>query len=246
MLVTLIYHRKLDETWQTAAEALQNRLGIALIGRSKGQKNVLSRDFVTESLDVGGQTYRYRQPEGAFSQPNAAVCRDMLEWACAAADGLGGDLLELYCGNGNFTLPLARRFGRVLATEVSKTSVQAAQWNISANGADNIRIARLSAEEFTEAYTGAREFRRLNEQNITLADYCFSTVFVDPPRAGIDDATLALLKGFDNIIYISCNPETLRANLHTLIKTHDVAAAAMFDQFPFTHHIESGLLLKKR
>ena len=68
MLVTLIYHRKLDETWQTAAEALQNRLGIALIGRSKGQKNVLSRDFVTESLDVGGQTYRYRQPEGAFSR----------------------------------------------------------------------------------------------------------------------------------------------------------------------------------
>lgn len=70
---------------------------------------------------------------GSFTQPNAAVCRKMLEWACRAAEGLGGDLLELYCGNGNFTLPLSRYFRQVLATEISKTSVSAAQWNIEAN-----------------------------------------------------------------------------------------------------------------
>jgi len=133
-----------------------------------------------------------------------------------------------------------------LATEVSKTSVQAAQWNIEANGADNIRIARLSAEEFTEAFNGSREFRRLQEQQIDLAEYGFSTVFVDPPRAGVDDDTLKLLARFERIIYISCNPETLAANLHTLSQTHRIRACALFDQFPFTPHIESGVVLVRK
>ena len=246
MLVSLIYHKKLDDTWLAAAQALQTQLGIAVIGRSRGQKCVLAQDFVTERLNVHGREFQYRQIEGSFTQPNAQVCEKMLAWACDCAAGLGGDLLELYCGNGNFTLPLAQHFQRVLATEVSKTSVQAAQWNIAANQIDNIAIARLSAEEFTEAYLGQREFRRLQEQGIVLADYRFSTIFIDPPRAGVDDATLQLVAQFDNIIYISCNPETLYANLVRLTETHQVVRCALFDQFPFTHHIESGVFLQKR
>ncbi len=246
MLVTMIYHKKLDAEWQAAAQALQNALGIAIIGRSRGQKVVLAQDFVTEKLTVNEQTFVYRQIEGSFTQPNAYVCEKMLTWAVDCADGLGGDMLELYCGNGNFTLPLATRFTRVLATEVSKTSVNAALWNIEANSSDNVQIARLSAEEFTEAYLGSREFRRLQEQGIVLADYRFSTIFVDPPRAGVDAETLKLVAQFDNVIYISCNPDTLRSNLDTLTQTHRIERMALFDQFPFTHHIESGVLLKKR
>lgn len=246
MLVSLIYHKKLDEAWRHEAQALQRRFGIFVIGRSRGQKCVLSQDFVTEKLSVGGKTFVYRQTEGSFSQPNARVCEKMLEWACGSAQGLGGDLLELYCGNGNFTLPLAGCFRRVLATEVSKASVRAAQWGIAANGAGNIAIARLCAQEFAEAYAGRREFRRLKEQGIELDDYDFSTVFVDPPRAGIDAETLKLLAGFDNIIYVSCNPLTLRDNLTVLKQTHDAVRFALFDQFPFTHHIESGVLLKRK
>ncbi|MFC3875022.1 tRNA (uridine(54)-C5)-methyltransferase TrmA [Neisseria musculi] len=245
MLVTMVYHKKLDEAWRTAAEAMQNELGIAVIGRSKGQKIVLKQDFVTEKLHVEGQPFVYRQYEGSFAQPNAAVCEKMLAWACSVARPLGGDMLELYCGNGNFTLPLARSFDKVLATEVSKTSVQAALWNIEANGSGNVKIARLSAEEFTEAYTGARKFRRLREQGIALADYRFSTIFVDPPRAGLDSATLKLVQQFDHVVYISCNPETLFANLDTLAQTHRIRRMALFDQFPFTPHIESGVWLEK-
>jgi hypothetical protein len=246
MLVTMIYHKRLDDEWIRAVQVLQQQLDISVIGRSRGQKIVLKQDYVTEILKVGNRDFRYRQIEGGFTQPNAAVCQKMLEWACGAAEGLGGDLLELYCGNGNFTLPLSEKFERVLATEISKTSVGAAQWNIEANGIGNIKIVRLSAEEFTEAYTGKRDFTRLKEGGIALTDYAFSTIFVDPPRAGIDEETLKLVSQFDNIIYISCNPETLRANLDTLAETHTVERAALFDQFPFTHHIESGVLLKKK
>ena len=231
VLLTLIYHKKLDDEWRRAAEDLQRELGVSLIGRSRGQKIVLSQDFVTEKLDVMGSEFRYRQYEGAFTQPNARVCEKMLAWACNQAQGADGDLLELYCGNGNFTLPLARYFRRALATELSKTSVA---------------VARLSAEEFTEAFAGSRRFRRLAEKGIDLADYRFSTLFVDPPRAGLDEATLALAAQFERVIYVSCNPETLRANLERLSASHNIAAAALFDQFPFTPHIESGVLLVKK
>lgn len=247
MLLTLIYHKKLDEAWQAAATQLADELGVFIIGRSKGQKVVLTQDFVTETLQVHGQTFRYRQYEGSFTQPNAHICQHMLEWACTqAGQQTERDLLELYCGNGNFTLPLAQQFRRVLATEISKTSVRAAEWNIAANHNRNIAIARLSAEEFAQAHNGSRSFQRLRDAGISLTDYDFSTLFIDPPRAGVDENTLKLAARFDRIIYISCNPDTLCANLHTLTQSHRIAAAALFDQFPFTPHIESGVLLVKK
>lgn len=259
MLVTMIYHRPLDDTWEAAARRLQSQLGISIIGRSRGQKRVLAQDFVTERLYIPADgapdtPFLYRQPEGAFTQPNALMCQHMIGWACRAAAWIRAepapaashDLLELYCGNGTFTLPLSRYFRRVLATEVSKTAVQAAQWNITANACHNVRIARLSAEELTQAMQATRTFRRLQRQTISLADYRFATVLVDPPRAGVDDATLALLQQFPTILYISCNPTTLRANLSTLYRTHRIRRLALFDQFPFTPHTECGVLLQHR
>lgn len=168
----------------------------------------------------------------------------MLQWAVDATANLGGDLVELYCGNGNFTLPLSKNFDKVLATEVSKTSVKAAEYNIEKNGCKNITIARMSSEEFTEALNGVREFRRLKD--IELDSYNFSTVFVDPPRAGLDEDTEALISRFDNIIYISCNPDTLANNLANLCKTHKVERFALFDQFPYTDHRECGVILTKK
>ncbi|NWK73026.1 tRNA (uridine(54)-C5)-methyltransferase TrmA [Acinetobacter sp. SwsAc6] len=245
MLVSLLYHRKLEPEWEVAAKALAKELNIQLIGRCRGQKFVLENEFVVEELQVFDRQYKYKQIENSFTQPNAKVCQKMLEWACNVAQQSDKDLLELYCGNGNFTLPLASRFNRVLATELAKSSVYAAQWNIEQNGVDNIQVARLSAEDFTQAYNGEREFRRLQEANIDLSTYDFDTVFVDPPRAGIDDETLKLIQRFERIIYISCNPDTLHDNLKTLSKTHKVTKFAMFDQFPYTHHVESGVLLEK-
>ena len=245
MLVTLIYHCKLEEEWETAARQLSNKLNIKIFGRSRGQKVILTDDYVVEELTVFDKTYAYKQIESSFTQPNAKVCQKMLEWACNAAPKSNLDLLELYCGNGNFTLPLSTKFNRVLATELAKSSVNAAQWNIEKNNISNIQVARLSAEEFTEAFNGEREFRRLQEANIDISSYQFDTVFVDPPRAGIDDETLKLLQRFNQIIYISCNPDTLYKDLKTLSTTHNVTKFALFDQFPYTHHVESGILLEK-
>ncbi len=111
-------------------------------------------------------------------------------------------------------------------------------------GIDNVALVRMSSEEFTSALNREREFVRLKE--IDLDDYAFSTLFVDPPRSGLDDGTLQLATRFDNILYISCNPETLHANLQTLVQTHRIVRFALFDQFPYTHHAECGVLLQRR
>jgi tRNA (uracil-5-)-methyltransferase len=229
--------KPVNEVWQAQAEILQAQLGCSIIGRSRGKKIVIGKDFVTEQFTVGGETFTQQQPESAFSQPNAAVNQHMLNWAQQHAQNNDGDFLELYCGNGNFTLPLSRCFNKVLATEVSKASIKALEHNVAANHCENIALARLSSEEISQALRGDRPFRRLAHLN--LADYQFSTVLVDPPRAGLDDSTCSLIQRFDNILYISCNPETLAHNLQTLCHTHSIEHAALFDQFPL--HTPHGM-----
>jgi tRNA (uracil-5-)-methyltransferase len=244
-LITMLYHRKLDDVWSAEAKLLETELNCKIMGRSRKQKVILSDEFVTEKLEIDGKTFTYMQYESGFTQPNPTVNVKMIEWAITQAKKVGhGDFLESYCGLGNFTLPLSHYFDKVLATEISKRSIYAALENCALNGVDNITFARLASEEMTEALNGVREFSRLKE--IDLNAYDFSTVLVDPPRAGLDEGTIELISNIDNIIYISCNPETLARDLVTLTKTHEVVEAAMYDQFPHTEHVESGVFLQKK
>lgn len=244
LLVTLIYHRRLDSVWEQEARLLASTINAQVIGRSQGQKIVLDRDWLLEEFDLGDRRLRYQQIEGSFTQPNGDINRQMLAWACAQVADSGGDLLELYCGNGNFTIALAPLFDRVLATEISKSSIKAAHYNLEANSAKNICVVRMSSEEMSSALARTEVFNRMKD--IDLDQYRFTTLFVDPPRSGLDAQTIALARGFDQILYISCNPATLRENVAALQASHEIASAALFDQFPYTEHLECGLLLKRR
>jgi len=249
-LITMLYHRKLDDVWSSEAKVLEEVLNCKVMGRSRKQKVILSDEFVTEKLEIDGKIVTYIQYESGFTQPNPVVNIKMIEWAVRQAkkvrnDKVGyGDFLESYCGLGNFTLPLSYYFDKVLATEISKRSIHTALENCALNGIENITFARLASEEMTEALNGKREFIRLKD--IDLKAYDFSTVLVDPPRAGLDEKTIALISTIENIIYISCNPETLARDLETLTLTHTVIEAAMYDQFPHTSHVESGVFLRKK
>ncbi len=243
-LITMIYHKKLDSSWEEEARELEKKLNSSIMGRSRKQKVVLSREFVTERLLIDKKEYLYRYYESGFTQPNPAINIKMVNWAIERAKSIGfGDFLESYCGLGNFTIPISKYFSRVLATEISKRSIQSAKENCELNGVENIEFIRLSSEEMTQALNREREFRRL--KNIDLDSYNFSTVLVDPPRAGLDSATIELISKIDNIIYISCNPKTLARDLEELTLTHTINKSAIFDQFPHTHHIESGVFLQK-
>ncbi|KAJ1425279.1 uracil-5--methyltransferase-domain-containing protein [Ochromonadaceae sp. CCMP2298] len=247
-VITLCYKRPLSEGWQAAAEEVCAKLGVKIVGRARKMKQVAGgEETVVEKLTVKGAEYRYYQTEGAFSQPNAAVCEKMINWAADRTQGSEGeDLLELYCGGGTFTAALACNFRKVLATEISKASVELANKTFKLNGIGNIKIARLSSEEFSDAHSGKKQFNRLQEGGIAIKDYQISTVLVDPPRAGLDADTCRLLSQFEKIVYISCNPETLARDVLVLQQTHAVLRVAAFDQFPYTHHLESGVFMVKK
>lgn len=245
-IISLLYHRSLDDTWEAEAEQLRASLhaiaDVDIIGRARKQKRVLYKESVTEHVIVDDKRYLSLQTENSFTQPNAEINQKMIHWAKRQAGHNSDDLLELYCGNGNFTLPLAEHFGRVLATEISKSSVAAARKNAELNAIDNVTVVRMSAEEFSAALRGELQSKRAAEADIH--SFNCNTVLVDPPRAGLDKDTLALVAGYKKIIYISCNPTTLIENIQELSGSHSVTAAALFDQFPYTEHIETGVVLE--
>ncbi|OPZ18656.1 MAG: tRNA/tmRNA (uracil-C(5))-methyltransferase [candidate division BRC1 bacterium ADurb.BinA364] len=76
---------------------------------------------------------------------------------------------------------------------------------------------RASSEEIAAAIAGSETLKRM--QGIDLASYRFSSLFVDPPRSGLDARTLEFAAGFEHILYISCNPQTLQANVAAIART---------------------------
>ena len=244
IVVSFLYHRQLDGTWKDEAQKIADALGIHIIGRARKQKLVVGQDFVTEELKIDERVYSFHHIENSFTQPNPRVNEQMIAWAMKNFSDIEGDLLELYCGAGNFTIPFAAKFDKVLATEISKSSINAAKANMQLNDVTNIEFVRMSVEDFVEALDGVREFRRMKD--IDINDYNIKSIFVDPPRSGMDEASCRFASRHEHILYISCNPETLVRDLEILTQTHTIVDMALFDQFPYTHHVEMGVKLLKK
>ena len=211
----------------------------------------VNEKMISWALDVvGGENLRANiDADVSFKNPARENCVSNLARISPNSDQISSnksskirDLFELYCGHGNFTIPLSAKFRRVLANEISKSSIEFARKNAQNNGANNINFVRMSSEEIIRAING-EEFFRTRELNFD--DYDFSHIFVDPPRAGLEMSVINFIKNYDNIIYISCNPATAAQNLSILSKTHKVLKMAIFDQFPHTNHIECGIILSK-
>ena len=255
VVVTMCYHRKLDEEWVKAAEGMReemNRmhpeLNVSIVGRANRMRKVIGNAFVMENVHLDGTVLKYKQLEGQFAQPNAQIATEMLKFArsCCAPSSNTNDFLELYCGNGHFTVALSSFFRTCLSTEISKTNIAAARENIEMNGIKNTHVVRLSAEEVVQAIDGERVFTRLKDIQLDLTTLNIKTVLVDPPRAGCGPEVSKMLQRFENIVYISCNVETLAEDMLILSETHDMKRFAVFDQFPYTPHLECGAYLVKK
>ena len=169
MLVTLIYHKKLDEQWNELGKKIEENLNIKVMGRSRKQKIILNSDSINENLKINTQEFKFAYQEGGFTQPNTNVNIQMIEWVLNNIENSSKDLCELYCGGGNFTIPLSTKFNKVLATEISKTSIKSALKNCELNNVNNISFIRMSAEEFVQGLQEVRTFNRLKDVN--LKDY---------------------------------------------------------------------------
>lgn len=256
--ISFIFRRALDlEQDQLLAERLKHFLQqnnshlnkLNIICRAKKQQIIIGDNYITEEFIVANQKYLLLQVENSFSQPNALINQEMLNYVVNYlkhnSTTQKPDILELYCGVGNFTMALARHARNVLATEVNKQAVDFVYKNIALNNLKNIQVGRVSAEELVQALKKVRPFNRL--AHLDLDSYEFGTVFVDPPRSGLDNASLDILSNYQQIIYVSCNPETLMPNLQYLQEKHQykIQQMALFDQFPQTPHLETIAILSK-
>ncbi len=164
-----------------------------------------------------------------FVQVNGAVNRRMVSTAidCLQA-GAGDRVLDLYCGIGNFSLPLARRAAHVLGVEGDAALVARAESNARQNGIDNVEFRRADLA----AIDGAEDWVRGH----------WDRVLLDPARSGAA-AVVNVMRVLDpaRIVYVSCHPGTLARDAGALVHEHGytLEAAGIVDMFPHTAHVES-------
>ena len=223
-------------------------LSVNFVGRAKKQTVLADTDTILETIKTKDRDFYLYQVEGNFSQPNIYACQNMVQFARDCCSNCKDeDLIELYCGSGTFTVCLADLFRKVFSTEVSRVPTLTAIKNIEKNNITNTRIARLSAVEVAQALEGTREFKRLKLADIDIHDYNLTTLLIDPPRSGLEfKEALDFTARFNRVIYISCGPTSLCSDLAYLSKTHNIKKLAFFDQFPYTEHLETGVLLEKK
>jgi len=240
VLVTLIYHKLLENDWIHASKDIQNSLGnLSITGRSKKQKILIGEENIEVICNYANSSFKIFQNDLVFFQPNFFLYSLMISFITNQLDD-SKDLLELYCGCGGFTLPLASKFNKVFATENNRHSIRLLKESIKLNNLTNIETARLSDNETASALANERPFRRL--KNIDMQSYEFSHILVDPPRAGLSAETIKLSRQFKNMIYISCNPETFLRDIVKLDR--EIESIGIFDQFTNTEHLEVVALLK--
>lgn len=170
-----------------------------------------------------------------FVQVNAEINRRMVHRAIELLEPQADDrVLDLYCGIGNFSLPLASRSGTVLGVEGEALLVNAATENAKLNDVTNatFRQADLSAIDGSEGWLKAGWDRLL----------------LDPARSGAAEIVKHMdVIGAGRIVYVSCHPGTLARDAGTLVHEHGYTceSAGIIDMFPHTAHIESIVVFDK-
>jgi 23S rRNA (uracil1939-C5)-methyltransferase len=170
-----------------------------------------------------------------FVQVNPGMNQRMIARALALLDPAPDErVLDLFCGLGNFTLPVARRAGMVVGVEGEAGLVARARENAAANGIGNA--------EFAAADLAA------DQQGAPWAVRDYDKLLLDPPRSGAA-AVLEYLprKAVRRIVYVSCHPGSLARDAGTLVQRHGfrLEAAGVMDMFPQTAHVESIALFER-
>lgn len=171
-----------------------------------------------------------------FVQVNAGMNRRMMARTMDLLDPQPHDhILDLFCGLGNFTLPLARRVAGVTGVEGEHGLVTRAAENASRNGLGNAQFHVANLFEDQRSTDWARK--------------PWDKLLLDPPRAGADKVLEYLPhKETGRIVYVSCHPASLARDAGILVNRHGfrLAAAGVMDMFPHTAHVESIALFERR
>lgn len=215
---------------------------LAIFTQAGGPKTI--QRLYPEPAENDGFTLAYKLPDYEvelrfqptdFTQVNAGLNRKMLNRAIELLDVQAADrVLDLFCGLGNFSLPLARRADSVVGVEGEASLVERARENAQRNGLSNLEFhaVDLNGDLAAEPWYGKG----------------FNKLLLDPPRSGAAVVVENLPKPHpEAIVYVSCDPATLARDAGILVNTHGyrLASAGVMDMFPHTAHVESIALFVK-
>ena len=173
----------------------------------------------------------FKVSHGSFFQVNRFLIEKMLSTSLAGLKG--GELaFDLYCGVGLFTLPLARRFGRVTAVELGTSATRDLETNIERAQVKNVKAIKNLAESWLAGVTETPDF-----------------VLADPPRAGLGKQAVVELNRLKarELVVVSCDPATLARDLAGLkAGGFEIESVSLIDLFPQTYHLETIVRLRHR
>lgn len=144
------------------------------------------------------------------------------------------EVLDLFCGVGNFTLPIARKVKSIVGVEGDEGLVQRAKYNAEKNNVDNVAFYAADLADFDQDY----DFMKKS----------YNKILLDPARTGAKEIISALnTKNIERIVYVSCNPATLARDAGILVneKKFKLKKAGVMDMFPHTAHVESIAVFSK-
>jgi 23S rRNA (uracil1939-C5)-methyltransferase len=144
-------------------------------------------------------------------------------------------VLDLFCGIGNFTLPLARKVSKVLGVEGEHGLVERAKQNAALNNINNVEFRTIDLAK--------------GDLNEDFLESGFNKLLLDPARTGAQEVIENMnLKSVDRIVYISCNPSTLARDAGILVndKGFKLEQAGIMDMFPHTTHVESIAVFSRK
>ncbi len=195
--------------------------------------SVYSSEIVepTEEISYEFDGNRYFYDARSFFQGNLYLVPQLVETALGGAEGKSA--LDLYCGVGLFTLPLARKFERVSGVEANDRAIDAARKNIEQARLENVRVFSDSVGEWLLE----------NADKTSDADF----ILLDPPRTGAERETIAQILEIrpTEISYVSCDPSTLARDLRLLCENaYEIQTITVLDLFPQTHHVETVVRLR--
>ena len=186
-----------------------------------------SESLLTYTIEQADITMHFRPT--SFTQVNNEINQKMISQVIKYLEPTENDrVIDLFCGLGNFTLPIAKKAGKVIGIEGDDILVHSARDNAELNGITNAEF--IYADLFDESK--ATDWRVVG----------YNKLLLDPPRSGAKDVIESITSNaFEKIVYVSCNPSTLARDAGVLVheKNYSLTHAGVMDMFPHTKHVES-------
>ena len=189
------------------------------------QENTLiyGKSYIKEKIN----NIDYTIYPNAFFQVNTTMIKPLYDKVKSYAT-TGNNLLDLYCGTGSIGIYLKDNYKNILGIDIVKDSIKNANINKKINNIDNITFICKDAKEVTNS--------------------AFDTVILDPPRKGLSKDVITYLKNIKpkKIVYVSCNPNTLKRDIKLLEEIYKIEEISPFNMFPRTNHVECVSVLHRK